>query len=92
VKVYTPKMPGTAKAFVVLMMLGLMASIVQFIGYVSVAGNSDVAAAFAWLGPLREVGLGLILAGVALALVAIGNVLAFQFYRIQELIRSGERS
>ncbi len=92
VKVYTPKMPGAAKAFVVLMMLGLMASIIQFIGYVSVAGNSDVATAFAWLGPLREVGLGLILAGVALALVAIGNVLAFQFYRIQELIRSGERS
>ncbi len=91
-KVYTPKMPGTAKAFVALMMLGLMTEVVQFIGYLSVAGNSDVAAAFAWLGPLREFGLGLILAGIALALIAIGNVLGFQFFRIQQLIRSGERS
>ena len=92
VRVYTPKMPRTAKAFVALMMLGLMVSIAQFIGYVVVAGSSDPAAAFAWLGPLREFGLGLILAGIALALVAIGNVLAFQFYRFQQLIQTGERS
>ena len=92
VKVYTPKMPRPAKAFVALMMLGLMVSIAQFVGYVVVAGSSDPAAAFAWLGPLREFGLGLILAGIALALVAIGNVLAFQFYRFQQLIQTGERS
>ena len=92
VKVYTPKMPGTAKAFVALMMLGLTAAVVQFIGYVAVAGSSDPASAFAWLGPLREFALGLILAGIALALVAIGNVLAFQFHRVQQLIRTGERS
>ena len=92
VKVHTRKMPATAKAFVALMMLGLMAEVVQFVGYISVAGASDVATAFAWLGPLRELGLGLILAGIALALVAIGNVLAFQFSRVQSLIRSGERS
>ena len=92
VRVYTPKMPRTAKAFVALMMLGLMVSIAQFVGYVVVAGSSDPAAAFAWLGPLREFGLGLILAGIALALVAIGNVLAFQFYRFQQLIQTGERS
>ncbi len=67
-------------------------SVVQFIGYVTVAGSSDPASAFAWLGPLREFGLGLILAGIALALVTIGNVLAFQFFRIQQLIRTGERS
>ncbi|MFB3109649.1 MAG: hypothetical protein ACE1Y8_00710, partial [Acidimicrobiia bacterium] len=58
----------------------------------SVAGSSDPATAFAWLGPLREFALGLILAGIALALVAIGNVLAFQFHRVQQLIRTGERS
>ena len=92
VRVYTPKMPRPAKAFVALMMLGLMVSIAQFVGYVVVAGSSDPAAAFAWLGPLREFGLGLILAGIALALVAIGNVLAFQFYRFQQLIQTGERS
>ncbi len=92
VRVYTPKMPRTAMAFVALMMLGLVAAVVQFIGYVVVAGSSDPAAAFAWLGPLREFALGLILAGIALALVAIGDVLAFQFHRIQQLIRTGERS
>jgi hypothetical protein len=91
VKVYTPKMPGTAKAFVALMMLGLMISIAQFIGYVAVAGSADPATAFAWLGPLREFGLGLILAGIALALATIAKVLGFQFYRIQQLIRAGER-
>ena len=89
---YTPKMPGTAKAFVALMMVGLIAEVVQFIGYVTVAGSSDVAVAFAWLGPLREFGLGLILAGIALALVTIAKVLGFQFFRIQQLIRTGERS
>jgi hypothetical protein len=92
VKVYTPKMPGPAKAFVALMMVGLMAAVVQFIGYIAVAGSSSPASAFAWLGPLREFALGVILAGVALALVAIGNVLAFQFFRVQQLIRTGERS
>jgi len=92
VKVYTPKMPRTAKAFVALMMLGLMVSVAQFIGYVAVAGSADPAAAFAWLGPFREFGLGLILAGIALALVAIGNVLGFQYWRIGNLIKNGERS
>lgn len=93
VKVYTPKMPAMAKAFVALMMLGLTLGIVQFIGYLVVAGGgTDAAANFAWLGPLREVSLALILAGIALALVAIGNVLAFQFWRIQDLIRTGQRS
>lgn len=92
VKVYTPRMPKTAKAFVGLMMVGLVAAVVQFVGYAVVATGSDPAAAFAWLGPLREFALGLILAGIALALVAIGDVLAFQFHRIQQLIRTGERS
>ncbi len=92
VKVYTPKMPGLAKGFVALMMLGLMVSIAQFIGYVVVAGSSDPASAFAWLGPFREFGLGLILAGITLSLVAIGKVLAFQFWRVQNLIKNGERS
>ncbi len=92
VKVYTPKMPKTAKAFVALMMVGLIPAVVQFVGYVVAATSSDPAVAFAWLGPLREFALGLILAGIALALVAIGDVLAFQFHRIQQLIRTGERS
>lgn len=91
VKVHTPKMPGAAKAFVVIMMIGLMAAIVQFIGYVAVAGSADPTVAFTWLAPLREAALGLILTGIALALVAIGNVLGYQFHRVQQLIRNGER-
>jgi len=90
-RVHTPKMPAAAKAFVAIMMLGLMAGVVQFIGYVVVAGSSDPAAAFTWLAPLREFALGLILAGITLALVAIGNVLGFQFHRVQQMIRNGER-
>jgi len=92
VKVYTPKMPTTAKAFVALMMVGLISEIVQFVGYVTVAGDADVAADFAWLGPLREFGLGLLLAAIALALVTIAKVLGFQFFRVQQLIRTGEGS
>lgn len=93
VKVYTPKMPVLAKVFVALMMVGLMLGIVQFIGYLVVAGGGvDVASNFAWLGPLRELSLALILSGIALALVAIGNVLGFQFWRIQNLIRTEDRS
>ena len=49
-------------------------------------GFADNPASFTtWLnvlGPLRELSLGLILAGVVLALVTIGNVLRFQFDRV----------
>lgn len=88
--VQTLKMPGTAKVFVALMMLGLMVSIAQFILYLVVAAGVDNPAAwFAWLGPFRELGLGLILAGIAMALVTISNVLGFQFRRIREIVTTG---
>ena len=80
-------MPATAKAFVALMMMGMMAGIAQFVLYLIQMGNADDPASFAawsnWLGPFRELALGLILAGIVLALVTIGNVLAFQFDRHQ---------
>jgi hypothetical protein len=88
--VKTLRMPTAAKAFIALMMLGLMTSIAQFVLYVVVASGVDNPAAwFAWLGPLREVGLGLLLAGIVLALVTIGNVLTFQFDRIRQIIATG---
>jgi hypothetical protein len=88
--VRTLKMPNTAKIFVALMMTGLMLAILQFILYLVVAGGVDTTAAwFAWLGPLRELSLGLILAGIVMALVTIGNVLGFQSDRIKEIIVSG---
>ncbi|MEX2279206.1 MAG: hypothetical protein WEA76_03860 [Acidimicrobiia bacterium] len=91
VAVKTLKMPTTAKVFVALMMLGLMVSMAQFVGYLIVAaGGVDTAAWLAFLGPLRELALGLILAGITMALVTIGNVLRFQFDRIIEIIKTGK--
>ncbi|MFO7547871.1 MAG: hypothetical protein R6X29_03200 [Acidimicrobiia bacterium] len=73
-----------------LMMLGLMVSVAQFVGYLAVAaGGVDTAAWLALLGPLRELGLALILSGITLALVTIGNALGFQFTRVIELIKTG---
>jgi hypothetical protein len=91
--VETLKMPNTAKGFIALMALGLMVSVGQFIGYVFVAATVDSAQSFAswlaWLGPLREAGLGLLLAGIVLALVTIGNVLGFQFSMLRRIITTG---
>lgn len=92
ITVKTLKMPATAKVFVALMMLGLMVSIAQFVLYLVAAGAGSAqsfAAWSAWLGPFRELGLGLLLAGIVMALVTIGNVLGFQFDRIKEIIATG---
>jgi hypothetical protein len=84
-------MPVTVKAFIVLMALGLMVSMAQFVGYLIVAGGGvNTAAWFAFLGPLRELGLGLLLSGITLALVSIGNVLGFQFSRVVQLLETGK--
>ena len=89
VRVKTLKMPTTAKLFVVLMMLGLMISMLQFVLYLVVAGGvANPAAWFAFLGPFREFGLAMILSGIALALVSIGTALDFQFERVVELFRA----
>jgi hypothetical protein len=85
-------MPATAKAFVGLMMAGLMISITQFGFYVYAAANvttSNIAANSAWLGPFRELGLGLLLAGIVLALATIGTALAFQAGRVRDIIATG---
>lgn len=91
--VTTLEMPATAKAFVALMMMGMMAGIAQFVLYVGQLSNADDPASFSswmnWLGPFRELALGLILAGIVLALVTIGNVLAFQFDRVKSIITTG---
>jgi hypothetical protein len=94
--VITLKMPATAKAFVALMATGLMVSMVQFGLYVyTVTGLNaeslaDVAPWWAWMGPFRELGLALLLAGIVLALATIANVLGFQFSRIRSIAATGE--
>lgn len=92
VTVKTLEMPATAKLFVGLMMLGLAMSIAQFVLYLVAAGadsTQSFAAWSAWLGPFRELGLGVLLSGIVMALVTIGNVLGFQFRRIKEIIATG---
>jgi hypothetical protein len=90
--VKTLQMPNTAKAFIGLMVAGVMVALVQFIGYAFVAASSspaDLVVSFAWLGPLREFSLGLLLSGIVLALATIAKALSFQFGRITEIISSG---
>ena len=91
IPVLTLKMPPTAKGAIALMVSGVMLGIVQLIGYINVTTFDDasrVAAWFAALGPLRELSLGLLLAGVVLFLATIAQVLGFQFWRIRSIVAS----
>jgi hypothetical protein len=90
--VQTLQMPKTAKGFIVLLVVGMIIAIVQFVLYIvttSFDSAVDVATWFAFLGPLRELQLGLLLAGIVLALATIGNALGFQFWRIRGIITTG---
>lgn len=96
VTVKTLMMPTSAKVFIGAMITGVLLAVLQFVLYLVViygeGGNRTLQsfqAWLAWLGPLREVSLGLLLAGVVMALVTIGNVLAFQFDRIKEIVKTG---
>jgi hypothetical protein len=90
--VMTLKMPNTAKAFVVLMVTGLMIEMVQFGLYIYITTFNDLARYTlwsSWLGPFRELGLGLLLAGIILALATIAKALGFQFSRIRDIVVTG---
>lgn len=93
VPVLTLQMPKSAKAFIGLMMFGLMVSIAQFVLYIVTTNFSDPQTVRLWfsvLGPMRELGLGIILAAIALALATIGQVLGFQFWRLRSIIETGK--
>ncbi len=91
IPVYTLRMPKAAKGFVALMASGLMISIAQFVVYLWTTTQTAevVAANFAWLGPFRELGLGLLLSGIVLALATIAKALGFQFERIRQICTTG---
>jgi hypothetical protein len=89
----TLKMPGTTKAFVALMATGLMIAMTQlglYLYTLTFDTAQEVAVWWAWLGPFRELGLALLLAGIVLALATIANVLGFQFSRIRSIVATGE--
>lgn len=91
--VTTLKMPATAKAFIALMATGLLIAMIQFGLYLytlTFDTAQEVAVWWAWLGPFRELGLALLLAGIVLALATIANVLGFQFSRIRSIVATGE--
>lgn len=94
VPVQTLKMPGTAKAFLAFMMMGMMAIVgavvAHFIVGASVpsADSADLVNSAQWFDALeavRRIGVGLYLFGVALGLATIIKVLRFQSVRIREL-------
>lgn len=87
--VKTLRMPTSAKAFLVLMAVGFILGVAQFVLYGIAAYVDDPATWFAWLGPLRELSLGILLSGIVLALFTIGTVLGFQHWRIRQIIEEG---
>ncbi len=91
-QVHTLRMPVAAKGFIALMAIGMMMAIGQFVLYGVAATHASDPSAFAawttWLGPFRETALGLLLAGIVLALATIGRVLGFQFARIRHLTQT----
>lgn len=90
VTVKTLRMPLSAKAFMVIMAMGMMLAMAQFVLYIIVAYADERAAWFAWLGTLRELSLGLLLMGIVLALYTIGTVLSFQFNRMRDIVTTGD--
>lgn len=89
IEIATLPFPSTARAFVALMMTGVMAGVTQFALSIVVATKADTPASFmswsVWLVPFRSVAIGLMLAGIVLALVTIADVLRFQWTRLQTI-------
>ncbi len=86
--VQTLKMPGTARAMLGFMMMGMMAMIVGIVGHFIGAGldpglgeqqNFIVSTGF------RRVGVAMYLTGIALGLSTIITVLRFQAIRVREI-------
>ena len=95
VTVQTLKMPTTAKAMLVFMMMGMMVMavgiVVNFVGAgygTSAADLLDSRSAAIAASGLRRLGVVMYLAGIALGLATIIEVLRFQATRIREVAAS----
>lgn len=93
-RVETLRMPGTAKAFIALMAMGMMvllaAVVLHVLAAVAIGGGSASALANAqrwaiWLEGVRRIGVGVYLLAIAFGLSTIITVLRFQAVRIGEL-------
>jgi hypothetical protein len=92
--VETLQMPATARAFIVLMMTGMMALlggvVAHFIVGAQIAGGSASALATSeqwaiWLEGIRRFGVAVYLLAIAFGLSTIIHVLRFQSIRVREL-------
>lgn len=90
-RVHTPRMPGTAKAFVALMMMAMMAIAVAVVLHFVVAaaiGTWSETTVEQWsiaLEAVRRIGVAVYLTAITLGLGTIITVLRFQSDRIGEL-------
>lgn len=93
VKVHSLRMPGTAKAFVGLMMMAMMAILIAVVvhfvtaagtaaGTISIGDSESTAIA---LEAVRRMGVAVYLVAIALGLASIANVVRFQSIRLHEL-------
>ncbi|GMQ93915.1 MAG: hypothetical protein BMS9Abin12_1396 [Acidimicrobiia bacterium] len=89
----TLKVPGTVKAFIVLMAMGMMILLVAVVLHV-IAGVSIAAGDWSavkieqwtiWLEAARRFGVVLYLFAITLGLVAIATVIRFQTFRIRQV-------
>lgn len=91
--VLTPKMPPTARLFMMGMMLAMLtiltASIIHFVWAASVAGGSVTVMAseeaFVVLEAVRRIGIAVYLVAITFGLATITKVLRFQSIRVREL-------
>jgi hypothetical protein len=90
--VHTLKMPATAKAFIMLMMMGMMgvavgsvANIIAGVSFTEAADLIDSQQWYVFSTGLRRAGVALYLTGITLGLVTIINVIRFQTVRIRQL-------
>lgn len=97
--VVTLKRPWTAWGFLMLMMMGMMTVLVAAALHFIYAGDVEATAAsltesadrFAVLAGVERLGIGMLLAGIALGLGTIPFVLRFQAMRVRELPEEAPR-
>jgi hypothetical protein len=98
--VETLKMPATARAFIALMAMGMMAIVAGVVGHfivgAQVAGGSASALATSeqwaiWLEGIRRFGVAIYLLAIAFGLSTIIHVLRFQSIRVRELPAESSR-